>query len=152
MSRFPLAAVCPAGQYFDLSVTVDACVRCDYGTWQDQSGQSSCKPCSDDQTTLDTGSTSQDECIGQQKKLSLSLSVCLSLSHTYTLHTLYMCLSHSADKCGSGFELQSSGACKECAVGTYLTQDVHTTCQACTSPWTTHQGASQSANDCNLSE
>lgn len=53
-----IAVPCGPGRYYK----DDECVKCDFGTYQDRSGQLSCKECPDETTTPGRESRSSTEC------------------------------------------------------------------------------------------
>lgn len=56
-------ADCAAGEYYDNNVKV--CLKCDFGTYQDQLYQTECEVCPSGTTTEVQGSTQDSDCIGR---------------------------------------------------------------------------------------
>jgi hypothetical protein len=56
-------APCPVGQYSRTGYNVNGCTSCPVNFYQDQTGQMTCKVCSDSSKTLTSGSTKSDDCI-----------------------------------------------------------------------------------------
>ncbi|XP_060582984.1 fibropellin-1-like, partial [Ruditapes philippinarum] len=56
-------APCPVGQYSRTGYNVNGCTSCPVNFYQDQTGQMTCKKCSDSSKTLTSGSTKSDDCI-----------------------------------------------------------------------------------------
>ena len=54
---------CPAGRYSAIAGSVNACLRCARGTYQDGIGQDTCKPCPKGTVTNSLGATSLEDCV-----------------------------------------------------------------------------------------
>ena len=66
---------CPYGRAYD--ATLDRCVICPVGQYQDEAGSTSCKVCPLFTTTYGEGATSMDECVG---KCHLQVLLCMITS------------------------------------------------------------------------
>ena len=69
---FYLSELCTAGEYMLDGV----CEPCEAGFYQDEEGQTSCKPCPLGQSTQDSGASSERFCTGEIYNYVLLGSIC----------------------------------------------------------------------------
>lgn len=57
--------LCPPGKYFVVRDSTIVCIDCDIGRYSDTEMVEECTACPNDQVTHETGSTSENKCIGK---------------------------------------------------------------------------------------
>ena len=77
---------CSIGRYYE----DNECKICDYGTYQDQQGQTSCNACPTDTTTVGTESVRVEECSGNYRLITLSREPIVIINN-FTFNLLHYC-------------------------------------------------------------
>ena len=112
---------CAAGTYSAIAGSVNACLECERGTYQDGIGQNTCKPCPRGTVTTVPGATSLEDCV----KCGAGL---------YAPHDgMGECIQCERGKYGTAVRDDTSD-CIPCDAGTYSLQygsDSADNCQAC---------------------
>lgn len=159
---------CDKGTYYN--ETVDDCITCPAGEYQDEFGQTSCKKCGDDKWTLSTGSASQTDCKPACKTYGMisanRIGPCVECKADSYMVSSSECKACEGSKKTEGSGSTSENDCKEpcpigsfsrktgftdcekCPVNFYSTKSASTTCQECDGDQYTASDESKSPNDC----
>ncbi|XP_064091137.1 sushi, von Willebrand factor type A, EGF and pentraxin domain-containing protein 1-like isoform X2 [Macrobrachium nipponense] len=164
---------CSPGTYYDREKKI--CKACDSGTYQNELGQVTCKPCPDiagrQGVTKTTGARSVEECqerCAAGRYFDEDLGVCRSCGYGYyqPMEGKFSCkrcerglttrtndavsASECREECESGQQLGTTGPCEPCPRGTYRTKGIHASCVRCPESRTTLQSGAASIEECSL--
>ncbi|KAL3877077.1 hypothetical protein ACJMK2_034832 [Sinanodonta woodiana] len=162
---------CPAG-YF-VSMIVDRCIPCGFGTYQPYINQASCMNCPSGTSTKQTGSTGVSECYrycqsgfeivpndvsacqecqqGYYKDNSMGIySPCIQCPANFTTNRIAAVSSAACNIriCPLGYYINQINQCTLCPEGTYQDQPFQSSCTPCTFGQTTNSSGSFSIMDC----
>ncbi|KAL3875681.1 hypothetical protein ACJMK2_033609 [Sinanodonta woodiana] len=150
MAATDCISICPKGQYYKYNVTtlMGSCQKCPRHFYQDEVGQSFCKPCPFQKVTADEGANSTTQC---QASTELCASDdALKLYQNVMTHT--QCpegWEHTNLSCPAGTKGEPDGSCVKCETGTYQNQTGQTMCKLCIEPNSfTEQNGSTSMSQC----
>ncbi|XP_052778282.1 proprotein convertase subtilisin/kexin type 5-like [Mya arenaria] len=157
---------CPAGSFLDLPSK--ECRKCPVGTYQDQAGQTVCKPCLAGQTTPSPGADSLHDCkpcdagyyyipghdgcdpCPQNTYCESGQSQCYPCPSGYiTLHTGTRYKTDCSPPCERGHHWDSSvKICRPCPAGRYQDKPHQLSCDECPYGKTTEHEGSTTIYDC----
>ena len=124
---------CAKGSYSTVRTvyygTDSRCTKCPKGTYQDATGQSSCKKCPTDYTS-NSGATDKTSCYR-----TISAGKCLVDGK------IYRCSKGSYSTTRNVYYGKNSW-CTPCAVGSYQDKEAQSSCKKCSSGYSSKQGAS----------
>ncbi|XP_071129049.1 uncharacterized protein [Mytilus edulis] len=160
---------CGPGTYWVAATKM--CMDCPIGQYTDLDGQTVCKTCTTGLTTQTTGTNDASKCYNScpaGQYFNMTNSQCSDCPVGYYQQSTgqFYCdwcglgqttrdpasLSSAScyDECPSGKELSQNGNCVDCAVGTYRTSGVHSSCISCQLGFTTLSTGSTVQGECNI--
>ncbi|XP_076035426.1 sushi, von Willebrand factor type A, EGF and pentraxin domain-containing protein uif [Oratosquilla oratoria] len=165
--------MCAKGTSYDQETKT--CIDCDLGTYQDELGQVTCKPCPQragrQGVTKTKGAKDVEECqerCAAGRFFDVSQGKCQSCGYGHyqpeegkfsckhcerglTTRTMEaVSKSECREECESGQQLGASGACEPCPRGSYRTKGLHAACVRCSEDRTTEGEGASSVEECSL--
>ena len=146
---------CPAGYYSDRWIDWkydghdenDKCTQCSAGQYQNETGQTSCKPCGNNTYSVSGQIQCNNTCpVGFQ--VNTRTNKCDACPEGYYKNTVD---AQPCSKCAAGYHQSSTGntACAECTAGKYVNQTGQRNCDECPNGQYQSATGQTSCDNCN---